>query len=184
MEYPDIPEPFQFNPLKHHLGFIRSFTCDAQKDTARALLYIKMTGSSVMDVYTGTMGIRQIMDEIRQFLSEKNLLVPEIFAVWAGKSFSDFRNFTASDGSVWILKYHDALSRYVHIFPSRSSPHTFRVKANTLRSALLYLILTGKDYITEEDLNKARNAGGLSPVKGISEAEAISHLIELIRFHS
>lgn len=182
MDYVNIQEPFQFNPLKHHLGLIRRYVCDALSDPAKYLQYIKRTGTSVMDVYTGTMGIDEIIDEIREFLKERNVILRSTFEAWAGKSFSDFRSFTASDGSIWILKYHDDPSRYVHIFPARSSPYTFRVKANTLRSALLYMILIGKDYVTKEDLNKARASARLSPIKGVSEAEAISHLIEIIRF--
>jgi hypothetical protein len=137
-----------------------------------------------MDVYTGAMGIAQILDEISKWLTAENVLDHDIFSKWAGTSSSDFRSFTASDGSVWILKYHNDPLRFVHIFPARLSRHTFRVKANTLNSALLYLILIGKDYITEVDLNLARAKAGLSPVKGITESEAISQLIETIRFRS
>lgn len=182
MDYPYIQEPFQFNPLKHHLGFIRRYVYDAQSEPVKYLRYIKRTGSSVMDVYTGELGIDEIISEIRKFLIGGNVLLRSHFKAWAGISFSDFRSFTARDGSIWILKYHDDPSRYVHIFPARLSPDTFRVKANTLRSALLYLILVGKDYITEEDLNMARAKAGLSPVKGVTEADAISQLIEIIRF--
>jgi hypothetical protein len=71
--------------------------------------------------------------------------------------------------------------RFVHIFPARLSPHTFRVKSNTIKSAILYLILIGKDYVTEEDLNKARALTGLSPVKEVEDTEAVIEMIEVLR---
>jgi hypothetical protein len=86
-----------------------------------------------------------------------------------------------SDSSQWTLKYHNSESRHVHIFPARSSPHSFRVKANTLKSAVLYIILIGKDYVTEDDLNTARALAGLSPVKEVSDAEAVTEMIEILR---
>lgn len=53
-----IPEPLVFNPLKHHLGFIKEFIQEntgigkpqANDKVIRALRHI---GGSVMDVYTG-----------------------------------------------------------------------------------------------------------------------------------
>jgi hypothetical protein len=69
----------------------------------------------------------------------------------------------------------------VHIFPARLSPHTFRIKANTLKSAILYVIMIGKDYISEDDLNKARAMAGLSPVREVGDAEAVTEMIEILR---
>ena len=72
-------------------------------------------------------------------------------------------------------------NRYAHIFPARSSPHSFRIKANTIKSAILYVVLIGKDYVSEEDLNTARALAGLSPVKEVADAEAVTEMIEILR---
>ena len=61
------------------------------------------------------------------------------------------------------------------------SPHTFRVKANTMKSAILYYIIIGKDYITGDDLNRARAFLGLSPVKNSAETKAITNMIDMLR---
>jgi hypothetical protein len=181
-----IPEPFQFNPLKHHLAFIREFIAqeisdenpEKNKDLVRKIRHI---GTSVMDIYTGNLRIPEILEEVRGFLKNKGLLTAGLFADWTGKGFGDFRVITLSDGSQWTLKYHTGGERYVHLFPARSSPHSFRIKTNTLNSALLYIISIGKDYISDEDLNRARALAGLSPVKEVAESEAISELIEILR---
>jgi hypothetical protein len=178
-----IPEPFQFNPLKHHLAYIKNFflrepETHAEKDLIRE---IKHLGSSVMDVYTGQLKIEEIINEVGSFLSSSELLSIEKFPSWTGTNYSDFKIITLSDGSQWTLKFYQGGSRFVHLFPARSSPHTFRIKANTLKSAILYVLIIGKDYITGDDLNRTREIAGLSPVKEIAETEAISEMIEILR---
>ena len=181
-----IPEPILFNPLKHHLGFIREFLyqkTEAEPDsgTKNLIRELKHIGTSVMDVYTGSLIIKSICDEVREFLAQKELSGRESFARWAGTKMNDFKLISLSDDSQWTLKYYDNSKRFVHIFPARGSQHTFRVKSNTLKSALLYFILIGKDFITGDDLNKVRPLLGLSPVKDAVDAEAITEMIEILR---
>jgi hypothetical protein len=181
-----IPGPFQFNPLKHHLGFIRQFaveksSSDNKTDVSVLLKDIRHIGTSVMDVYTGALEPNTILVEILKSLESKNLASEPSFEKWAGKGFYDYKIIILNDGSEWTLKYHNDRNRYIHLFPARESPHTFRIKANTLKSAILYYVLIGKDYILREDLNKARKLLGLSPVKDCEESEAITRLIEKLR---
>ncbi|MDX9811659.1 MAG: hypothetical protein RBU28_04680 [Bacteroidales bacterium] len=181
-----IREPFRFNPLKHHLEYIRGFvngmipdhSCGIKTDLAPRLRHI---GGSVMDVYYGSLTVEEICSEIHEFLVAGNHSTRDDFAGWAGSLRDSFRLMTLSDESVWTLKYHSDERRFVHIFPSRMSPLTFRVKANTLRSAIVYFIYIGKDFITADDLNKARELTGLSPVRDAADARAITEMIEMIR---
>jgi len=181
-----LPEPVLFNPLKHHLGFIREYILtrsDTDNNTGITTLIreLKHIGTSVMDIYTGSLMISQIGEEIIDYLSVNALLYSEKFASWTGRDIKDFKIITLSDGSQWTLKYHDNMLRWVHIFPSRGSVHTFRIKSNTLKSALLYYILIGKDYITGDDLNRVRPLLGLSPVKDAVDTRAITEMIEILR---
>jgi hypothetical protein len=50
-----------------------------------------------------------------------------------------------------------------------------------LKSAVLYIIIFGKDFISDDDLNAARALAGLSPVKEIADAEAVTEMIEILR---
>lgn len=43
------------------------------------------------------------------------------------------------------------------------------------------MVLVGKDYISENDLNTARALAGLSPVKEVADAEAVTEMIEILR---
>jgi hypothetical protein len=182
----EIPEPILFNPLKHHLGFIREFILQKTEanqsgDQKTMIRELKHLGTSVMDVYTGPLPVNEISNEVIVFLKEKELLRSGAFSGWTGIGMKDFRIISLSDGSQWTLKYRDNMLRFVHIFPARESRHTFRVKSNTLKSALLYYILVGKDFITGDDLNRVRPLLGLSPIRDPVDAEAITEMIEILR---
>ncbi len=181
-----IPEPLLFNPLKHYLPFIREFienhVADSSGPGLKALTReIRHIGTCVMDIYSGQLRPDEIFGEINSFLISSGLKSKELFMNWTGPGHNDYRIVTLSDSSSWMLKYHDHPSHYVHIFPARSSPYTFRVKANTLKSAILYIIVIGKDYVSEDDLNGARALAGLSPVREVTDAEAVTEMIEILR---
>ena len=181
-----IPEPVLFNPLKHHLGFIKAYideNLDAGKQADKLSITkdLKHIGGSLMDIYSGTLSPEYVVKEIMKFLETNNLIKKDLFIKWAGKDPKDLKTIELSDSSKWILKYSDNEARFVHPFPARYSPHSFRVKANTLKSAILYVICIGKDFVTEEDLNVARAVSGLSPVKDVVDAEAITEMIEILR---
>jgi len=182
----EIPGPFQFNPLKHHLSHIREFVSqklsEEKKPEIKLLVKeLKRIGTSVMDIYTGSLSVKGICDEVLLHLESDKLMGYEAFAEWTGKGYSDFRMITLSDSSRWTLKFHDDKMRYVHLFPARFSPRSIRIKSNTLKSAILYYILIGKDFISADDLNRARALLGLSPVKDPGDTDAITEMIEILR---
>ena len=187
-----IPEPFLFNPIKHHLGFIREFINsnieNQDVDIHELTRFIKHVGTSVMDIYTGSISIRNICSETEEFLKKRDIFNRETYSGWTGTKSDCFRIITLSDGSHWTLKYHNNSQRFVHIFPARNQCRedsqvfpTLRTKSNTLKSALIYIILDGKDMVTEDDLNKVRPFLGLSPVKNAVDIKAILQMIEILR---
>jgi hypothetical protein len=176
--------PYLFNPLKHHLGFIKDYIEEKAGKNADIIPIIKdlrHLGGSLMDVYTGPLTPEEIIEEIDEFLKTNYLTEFEDFVKWAGINPTEFKSVILSDDSHWVLKYFENEVRFVHSFPARFSPHSFRVKANTLKSAILYLIIVGKDFITEDDLNFARAEAGLSPIKDVVDTEAITEMIEILR---
>jgi hypothetical protein len=182
----NIPEPFLFNSLKHYLPFIIDFVSNrtltindpSLKQLTRELKHL---GTCVMDIYKGELARETIFKEIIEFLNKHELGAKEAYRVWAGTGSDDYRIVTLSDTSQWTLKYHNHETRYIHIFPARYGPHTFRIKANTLKSAILYLIIIGKDYVSDNDLNTARALAGLSPIKEVADAVAVTEMIEILR---
>lgn len=181
-----IPEPFLFNALKHHLGFMKEFVSlntdnGTSGNNQKFIKELKRLGTSVMDVYSGYLPISQISEEVQAYLDKKNISAINTFSEWTGTGRDDFRIISISDGSQWTLKSYENKNRFIHLFPARNSQHTFRVKSNTLKSALIYNITIGKDFISIEDLNSARALLGLSPVKDTIDAEAITEMIEMLR---
>jgi len=181
-----IPEPILFNPLKHHLGFMKDFVgirseAGRKNDDIDLVKELKHLGTSVMDVYSGDLSVNKICSEVIDFLSGKKLSDRFTFSAWTGIKLNEFRIIPLPDGSEWTLKYHNNNSRFVHIFPARGSCYSFRVKSNTLKSALLYYIKVGKDYVTGDDLNIVRPLLGLSPVRDAVDTEAIVEMIEILR---
>jgi hypothetical protein len=180
-----IPEPFLFNPVKHHLGFIKDFinlyVDDSHTDIKTLTRDIKHIGKSVMDIYNGSLSMRGIFLETEEYLKLNNIFDRVSYAEWVGIKTDSSHIISLSDGSGWTLKFHNNPLRFVHIFPARNSQHTFRVKANTLKSALIYIIIIGKDLVTRDDLNKVRPLLGLSPVKDPVDTEAILEMIEILR---
>ncbi len=180
-----IPEPILFNPFKHHLGYIKEYIdrhIDKSGLNIEALSReIRHLGTSVMDIYNGKMPVGDICSEALGFLNFRGLLEKNAYSVWTGIKADSFKFIALSDESQWTLKYHDDHQKFVHLFPARNSPHTFRVKANTLKSALIYIIIIGKDLVTSDDLNRVRPFLGLSPVKDAIDTEAILEMIEILR---
>lgn len=175
-----------FNPLKHYLTFIREFVSNhslTMKNSGIKDLSIELKhlGTSVMDIYTGELSLEQIFTEFMEFLKTHKLNERELYKEWVCKSFDDYRLIKLSDSSQWTLKYHNHETRYVHVFPARFSPRSFRIKSNTLKSAIMYIILIGRDYVSENDLNAARTLVGLSPVREVADAEGVTEMIEIIR---
>ncbi|NLJ43791.1 MAG: hypothetical protein GX431_09035 [Bacteroidales bacterium] len=180
------PAPLMFNPLKHYLPYIREFieaniSGSPEKDIKSLTRDIRHLGTCVMDIYTGSLKQADIFNEIVRYLRKNNVLEKDRYMAWTGTDWNDYKILTLSDGSQWMLKYHNHDTHYVHIFPARQSPHTFRVKANTLKSAILYIIVIGKDFVNDDDLNAARALAGLSPVREVSDAEAVTEMIEILR---
>ena len=181
-----ISEPILFNPLKHYLPFIREFTnlkseTENYPGSKEFLKELRHLGTCVMDVYKSDLTLERIFQEIEEFLKSNGLTGRTAYRKWAGVSYTSYRIIPVSDGSHWTLKYSEKGIRFVHIFPARYSQHTFRIKANTLKSAILYQVLIGKDFISEDDLNQGRALAGLSPIKEIADVEAITEMIEMLR---
>ena len=92
----------------------------------------------------------------------------------------DYLTIKLSDDSEWILREAKG-ARYVHIHPGRRVPHTLRMKAAALKTALAYHAagIHGKlAGALQTDINGLRKQMDLSPVRNIEECQ---HLLELVK---
>ena len=131
----------------------------------------------VVDLYEGSLSVEEIKAELSSVLRAEGVDSPASYADWlaregATQRFGVYLNRSLSDGSVWTLRRlyegHDELAGFVHIHPARSSPHTFRVKANTFRTAAFVFFCQQRTPglpLTLARLNMLREKIALSPVK-------------------
>jgi hypothetical protein len=176
-----IPLPIMFNPVKHHLAYVKSIILQFGNSEIILKEIISHIGTSVTDIYTGAIDINIICDSVITFLNNNSLSDKNSFCFWAGKNRSDFKKIILSDNSEWTLKFFDHPDRFVHLFPARYSNNSLRVKATSLKTAILWITKPNNNEININYLNQIRIAANLSPVKSIEEATALTELIRLLR---
>ena len=94
-----VPAPILFNPLKHHLAFIREFITEKiESGDQLTVKELKHVGGSVMDVYSGNITPWEICEEILCFLKIKKLSKKALFRRWAGTEPREFKTIFLSDG--------------------------------------------------------------------------------------
>jgi hypothetical protein len=179
--------PINFNCWKHHSGFIKKQIQSAQniRDIEKLKIILLKVGESQMDLYYGDYSPMEISERIIKYLKEKKVFLPERYKNWLGENGNDYKLINMSDRSVWTLRLGEDAGKYVHIHPGRYSPKTRRVKALTLKSAILTLCceklgepkISGKELINEVRKKYLEEP----PLKSVSKDYGLGKLIELLR---
>ncbi|HCC71559.1 MAG TPA: hypothetical protein DEQ09_10480 [Bacteroidales bacterium] len=182
----EIPVPVNFNPLKHHMGFIRSFSgkcsiISEEKIKSNIIPLLKHLGSSVADIYTGSLDVGDIVSEVSLFREKENIMNEKSFLVWLSQTGKDYNKCTLSDSSQWVIKHLDNNPRYFHIFPGRNLECTVRSRGNSLKTAILFDILYDKGDILLSDLNSVRRMLSLSPLRSTESAFSIIEDIRMLQ---
>lgn len=148
-------------------------------DLPAALLKI---GTSQMDMYTGSLMPETIFTEIGTQLAARDIYTAVAFAARVAAQ-DGYLDITLSDTSRWILRLSDDPVRYIHLHPGRYSPHTLRIKAAALKTAMAYKAVKAWGQLSGEllpDINRLREMAGLSPVRSLEDAQHILKIIRLI----
>lgn len=176
------------NCWKHHAGFIKLKISECREagkinfiNFRKELLRI---GDSVMDLYLGDLSPNEIADSIINSLKKKNVLEKEKFILWLKEKGNDFQEIELKDKSLWTIRLGEQKEKYIHIHPSRYSPLTIRVRALTLKSAILYLILNKNESDISDNLlflNRIRKEYlNQPPLKMISSKSTLLKLISIL----
>lgn len=182
----NIPEPFNLNPLKHHLGYIRYFTSGCSKLSEEEIIkdivpLLRHIGTSVADIYTGQLQVNDIITELEQLRVNNKLLAEKDFMQFIAGSEKGYRRHLLSDSSCWVLKYLHDKQRYFHIFPGRNMEWTVRSRGNSLKTAILFNILYDRGDILLSDLNAVRKMLSLSPLASTESASSIISDIRMLQ---
>ncbi len=137
-----------------------------------------------MDLYTGKLTPNEISDSIIKFLLKKKLLERINFNYWLHQEGKEYKVIELKDKSRWTLRIGEEQGRHIHIHPSRYSPSTIRIRAVSLKTTILYLVLRNKEFDTIPNLqllNKIRKDYlDQPPIKSVQSASAIRKLITIL----
>lgn len=171
----DLPHPALLNTWKHHAGWIRRRIAAAAhsgaESVARLPTEMAVVGSRLMDLYVGTLAPATVAEHVFTDLKARGLFEYEPLAKWLAER-GEYAITEVPDGSKWTIRLGPADGRYLHLHPGRWAPHTMRVQANTLRSAVMahaHAQLTGRDARDLSVVNDARTRYlGLLPVRELT----------------
>jgi hypothetical protein len=159
-----------FNGLKHHRGYIRRVLGDMGLEMLPDRL--KVLGNSQMDIYYGQLDIPVILDEVINKVRDAGITDEASYLRWL-KDKGGYIDITLSDSSRWILLHGTEPGQYIHLHPARYSPHSMRVKAAVLKTAMACMIArpdgSQPDLVTLNHIRK--DILGLSPVKDLARCE-------------
>lgn len=182
-----LPPPINFNCWKHHTGLIKQQIALVKtgEDVEEISKHLLRIGESQMDLYFGKLSPSDISKQIISHLKKEKIFYYDEYVGWITNDGDDYKLLYLSDKSIWTLRQSENQERYVHIHPGRYSPHTIRVKATTLKTAILILYFkqSGEiklietetaNYIRKKYLNEP-------PIKSFSGASGLRRLVELLR---
>ena len=170
-----------FNALKHHKEYIKTVILDHKTDLGNLHKLLLTLGNSQMDLYVGILSVDQIKEEIIDIIRYLGLDEYELYCNWLEEG-NGYQQLKLSDTSVWVFRLGNERNKFVHIHPARYSPHTIRVKANTLKTAI-YLKVKGIENLQDieiDSLNLLRKELDLSSIKSIRVASSLQSILTLL----
>jgi len=188
LETAGLPAPILLNVWKHHAGAIRhQITAVIRAGTdslSRLTAELRVIGTDLMDLYTGTLSPAAIATDLLRQLSSEIEVEPAAYRRWL-EGAGGFRLLTMDqDQSRWVLRLGESRERFVHIHPGRGSPQTRRVRANVLRTAILVLAhagIVGSDPLDVKLIDAVRRELDLPPVGRLATDRGLTEVIQLLR---
>jgi hypothetical protein len=170
-----------FNALKHHRLFIHQQIARADKATLPELL--KKLGNSQMDIYYGVLDLPKLFKEVLRQIPVRD---EPAYLQWLQES-GGYISVTLSDTSRWVLLPGNQPGQYIHLHPARYSPHSMRVKATVLKTAIACMVcMPGVNQPgtipTLAELNELRHTLlHLSPVKDLEQCEHLWEVLKMLK---
>ncbi|MBX9627470.1 MAG: hypothetical protein K2X82_26960 [Gemmataceae bacterium] len=182
-----VPHPVLLNTWKHHAGWVRyriARAVAAGPDGVTALpAEMLVVGTRLMDLYTGAFTPAAVADLVLDRLGGVGRFDYPALAAWLDLR-GGYAVLDLPDVSRWAVRLGPEGGRYVHLHPGRWSPHTVRVQANTLKSAVMAVAharLTGRDPLDPAVVNAARRQYlGMLPVREVAAGAGLGAVVRLL----
>lgn len=183
----DPPFPVLFNSWKHHAGWIRwrvrQAVAAGQPGVDALPAELVVVGTRLMDLYTGSFTPAELASQLMDQLRAAGRLEYESLAAWLSGQAA-WSMLDLPDGSKWAIRLGPADGRYLHLHPGRWVPHTLRVQANALKSAVMahaHAGLTRGDPTDLALVNDARRKYlGLLPVRALTGDTGLGTVIDAL----
>ncbi len=170
-----------FNAFKHHAELVRQ--CLSEQDLETFFNHLKTIGHCQLDFYYGSLSIRLVGSQILEHLAS--------LGVNSFKSYQELlerRNYyhtlRLSDHSGWVLRMGKVEEKFIHLHPARNSPHTIRITASAMKTAvaMIYQVKNGTMHGYELDaVNAMRHQFlGLPPVKKLTDLKAVERIKTIV----
>jgi len=182
-----VDPPINLNCWKHHSAFIKKQieTINSADEFEKLKTILLKIGESQMDLYYGELFPAEICKQSIDFLKSCKIFLREKYKDWLNDGNKDYQLVQLSDESVWTFRLGENVERYIHIHPARHSANTRRVKALTLKTAILTLCYEriGKpEYSGKELINQIRKKYlNEPPLKSVTEDSGLGKLLKLLR---
>lgn len=184
----DLPSPWMFNCWKHHREFIlkqiNKYIVEDGAVIENITPKLLLIGNSQLDIYLGKLTEVQIVQQIEEKLKNIEAFFEPDYLNWINSNDKNYRLLSLSDRSIWTMRIGQKAGRYIHLHPGRYSHYSLRVRANTLKTAILSIIFAKMSNFTPlnlELINQVRVQNlYLAPIKSIEKATGLKELMLLL----
>lgn len=184
---PVIPVPFLMNAQKHHIEALRGLIAqvvplgeEGLEKMAEALVPL---GQGFMDFYHGGLSLAAVCSMLSASLLSEGADNADAYKAWIAKEGTYRTIVLDADQSVWVFFPTDDSERFAHVHPARYSPHTTRIRANTLKTvvmALAYALQHEEEGRDIDVINLVRTRWlALSPLPSLEDSAALETTFQL-----
>jgi hypothetical protein len=195
----EIPIPVMLNCWKHHAAFIKKIIYNinpgAINNIEEFLPFILTIGESQMDLYVGNLSPYEIAVQVKNKITKLSINSKNDYQSWIINEGKEYKLICLSDNSFWALRIGMNNERFIHLHPARNSINTLRVRAATLKTAIVAMIWTRihdglavnieiinkvrKDYLSEPPIKKMSTNKGLLKLFSALEYECPNDTINI-----
>lgn len=182
----DAESPVLLNCWKHHKEFIqyriRRVVMEGEDAFQIPPSQLVTIGNSLLDLYTGLLNPYDISIQIKSELKKRSIVRKQSYEKWIKDSKNNYQTIYLPDSSFWTLRLGQK-ERYIHIHPGRYSPHSTRVRALTLKTAITVLAWSKIHKSSPFNINIINHVREeilkASPVKTVSKKYGLGKVISL-----
>lgn len=175
--------PFLFNQLKHHRQVVLQLV-EAIKNglisMEEAEVCLQVVGHSMIDFYYGELSPITITTEVKNHLKSMNCMSQALYEERLHALPKPYMTVQLTDGSSWTLLMGREPGHYVHLHPSRGSTFTLRVRALTLKTAILLKASAGAGDLVQRANEIRKVVLRASPIKNLAHAKGLSRVLSVL----